>query len=65
MKLIGLFFGLVFILAIHTVILYFSWNYVMPSIFRLPELTWLQTLALIGVVNILTRPMLHKNDVGD
>lgn len=36
--------------------LYFLWNWLMPVLFKLPEITWLQALGIGFLANILFKP---------
>lgn len=36
--------------------LYLLWNWLMPMLFKLPEITWLQALGIGFLANILFKP---------
>jgi len=42
-------------IPIHAVILKFAWNYVMPGIFGLPKIGYIQSLALVLIARILIK----------
>jgi len=41
---------------VTSIILMFAWNYVMPFLFHLPELSFLKAFALSIVSNVLFKP---------
>jgi len=51
--LVGFIIGLVVIVGIFSLIVQYSWNYVMPSAVGTAKLTFLQALALIILVTVL------------
>ena len=51
--LVGFFTTLCAFVFIGGVFLSFLWNYCIPTIFGLPEITYLQAVALLAVIRIL------------
>ena len=55
MKLISVLFVLFVFMGINGLLLMFAWNYVMPYLFKLPEIGFLQAFALVLVANALIK----------
>lgn len=43
--------------VINVTAVMFLWDSVMPSVFGLPKLTWLQTAVILCMVNISAQPL--------
>ena len=45
----------IFTIPFHAFLLKVAWNYVMPSLFNLPKITFWQSLALVVIFRILIK----------
>lgn len=51
----------VIVLVVATLPFYLLWNWIMP-IFGLPNLTIIQSIGFLGLLNIITLPFTYKNN---
>lgn len=55
MKLLGVLAVLFLFMGINGLLLMVAWNYVMPYLFKLPEIGFIQAYALVLVANALIK----------
>ena len=51
----------IIVLVVATLPFYLLWNWIMP-IFGLPNLTIIQSIGFLGLLNIITLPFTYKNN---
>ena len=51
----------IIVIIVGTLPFYLLWNWIMP-LFGLPNLTIMQSIGFLGLINIMTLPFTYKNN---